>query len=481
MARIAPTVADSLSMHKLARAASLAQFCSDACACCRHAVGPPICALAAGAAYGVRPDGFGEDGDGCCQGDKERPGAASKGDQAIVVLVNDDPITNYQIEQRARFLSLSTNLSEQVKENFQRLVKAESTNTQFRAIQEEVIRANQGKSREQIIAIFQERQKQFAMNLQKQALDSARAGILPKLRNKAKEELIDERLKLQEAKKLGIEVADADVKRFLKGLAESNKMTHEQFTQHLKGMGVDISTMAERMRAQRAWRDLISRRYGGQVAVTQRDIDRVLTSAASETGDDTVELQVSKVTLGLSSKIDQTELTKRFTEAEALRRKFGGCRTLGDLAKGVSGAKFEDMKFIKPATIPEPTRSMLLSAKDGDMLPPSTTNAGVEIYARVRPPLGCWQRRAAQQDPGRAAGQAARHPGPAAHAQPPARRAHRISLRNANVVFNRMRAQPGAATRGDTGRSGRDRTRHHPGQLAGTPAAWIAPVCGVWR
>jgi len=311
---------------------------------------------------------------------KERT-AASKGDQAIVVLVNDDPITGYQIDQRARFLSLSTNLSEQVKENFQRLVKAESTNTKFRAIQEEVVRANQGKSREQIIAIFQERQKQFAMNLQKQALDSARAGILPKLKNNAKEELIDERLKLQEAKKLGIEVSDADVKRFLQGLAESNKMTHDQFALHLKGMGVDISTMAERMRAQRAWRELISRRYGGQVAVTQRDIDRVMTSAASEAGDDTLELQVSKITLGLSSKIDQTELTKRFTEAEALRRKFSGCRTLGDLAKGVSGAKFEDMKFIKPATIPEPTRSMLLSAKDGDMLPPSTTNAGVEIYA----------------------------------------------------------------------------------------------------
>ena len=313
--------------------------------------------------------------------DKERPATPSKGDQAIVVLVNDDPVTAYQIEQRARFLSLSTNLSEQVKENFQRLVKAESTNTQFRAIQEEVVRANQGKSREQIIAIFQERQKQFAMNLQKQALDSARAGILPKLRKNAKEELIDERLKLQEAKKLGIEVSDADVKRFLQGLAESNKMTHEQFTQHLKGMGVDISTMAERMRAQRAWRDLIARRYGGQVAVTHRDVDRVLSSAASEAGDDTVELQVSKITLGLSSKIDQTELTKRFTEAEALRRKFAGCRSLGDLAKAVSGAKFEDMKFIKPAIVPEPTRSMLLSAKDGDMLPPATTTAGIEIYA----------------------------------------------------------------------------------------------------
>ena len=41
----------------------------------------------------------------------------------------------------------------------------------------------------------------------------------------------------------------------MQGLAERNKMTHEQFAQHLKGMGVDISTMPERIRAQRAWRD----------------------------------------------------------------------------------------------------------------------------------------------------------------------------------------------------------------------------------
>jgi peptidyl-prolyl cis-trans isomerase SurA len=39
------------------------------------------------------------------------------------------------------------------------------------------------------------------------------------------------------------------------------------------------------------------------------------------------------------------------------------------------------LKFIKPSTIPEPTRSLLLSAKDGDMLPPTTAAAGIEVYA----------------------------------------------------------------------------------------------------
>src|SRR5262245_40254255 len=40
---------------------------------------------------------------------EKRPTSAAKGDQAIVVLVNDEPVTAYQIEQRARFLALNTN------------------------------------------------------------------------------------------------------------------------------------------------------------------------------------------------------------------------------------------------------------------------------------------------------------------------------------------------------------------------------------
>lgn len=312
---------------------------------------------------------------------REDSPSSSRSEQAIVVLVNDEPITAYQIEQRARLLALNANVSEQAKENFQRLVKADSTNERFRALQQEVIQANQGKSREQIIAIFQERQKQFALELQKQALDSARSGVLPRLRKEAKEDLIEERLKLQEAKKLGIDITDDDVKRMLQSLAERNKMSYDQFSKHLKGMGVDIATMGERFRAQRAWRDLITRRYGAQVQVTLLDIDRVLSSEAADSGDDRLELQVAKITLGLAAKIDQTELAKRFTEAEALRRRFSGCRTLGELVKSVPGAKLDDLRYIKPATIAEPTRSMLLSAKDGDMLPPATTSAGVEVYA----------------------------------------------------------------------------------------------------
>jgi peptidyl-prolyl cis-trans isomerase SurA len=153
------------------------------------------------------------------------------------------------------------------------------------------------------------------------------------------------------------------------------------FAQNLKGMGVDISTMMEKFRAQKAWREMVGRRWGSQVSVSQRDVDQLLTAAAAEAGQDAMELQVQKLSLTLPGKVDQASLTKRFAEAESLRRRFAGCKGMAELAKGAPDARLQEMKFVKPSTIAEPTRSMLLSAKDDDMLPPVTTAAGVELYA----------------------------------------------------------------------------------------------------
>jgi peptidyl-prolyl cis-trans isomerase SurA len=312
--------------------------------------------------------------------EKAGAGSSKAGGQSIVALVNDEPVTAYEIEQRARFLSLSANIGDKVKENFKRLAGQESTNQQLRAMMQEVIDSNKGKSPDQLRAIFEEKKKQFSTNLERQAIESARSGLIPQMRKGAQEELIEERLKLQEAKKNGIEVPDEEVRRVFKGLAENNKMTEEQFVQHLKGLGVDASTLKERFRAMLGWREVIRRRFSALVSVTQRDIDRAV-SAAGDSGEDGLELHVQKITLSLPTASNQAQMAKRFAEAEALRRKFGGCKGMASLSKETAGAKFDDMKFIKPSSISEPTRSLLLSARDGDMLPPSAMPGAVDLLA----------------------------------------------------------------------------------------------------
>jgi len=195
------------------------------------------------------------------------------------------------------------------------------------------------------------------------------------------ERLVLDRAQLQKARDTGIRVDDVQLDRAVQRIAENNKMTEEQFVQHLKGLGVDASTLRERFRAMIGWREVIRRRFSALVSVTQREIDRAVSASGSDGGDDGVELSVQKLTLSLPTSSDQAAMAKRFAEAEALRRKFGGCKSMAALAKDAAGSKFEDLKFIKPSSIAEPTRTLLLSAKDGDMLPPSAAPGAIDLFA----------------------------------------------------------------------------------------------------
>lgn len=304
------------------------------------------------------------------------------GSQGILVLVNDEPITAYEVNQRATFLAVSSGgsgVTDRARENLKHIAQQESTNQRMRAILDETIKANPGKTREQVIAAFEERKKAYVVSLQRQAMESARSSLLPAFKKKALEELIEERLKLQEAKRLNISSGEEEGDKFFKGIAERNKMTEQQFADHLKGQGIDPVSMKARLRAQSAWRDVIRRRFGHQISITAREVDEYVGAAGK--AEDQTELQLHKITLAAPGKIDQKTMARRLEEAEALRRKFGGCKGTASLAKGVADANFEDLGYKKADTVSEPTRSLLLNAKDGEMVPGNIAASGVELYA----------------------------------------------------------------------------------------------------
>jgi peptidyl-prolyl cis-trans isomerase SurA len=221
-------------------------------------------------------------------------------------------------------------------------------------------------------------QQNMVEGLKRESRSAALAGS----RDKARDELIEEKIKLQEAKRLNAVAEDEDVNKILTGIAERNKMTLEQFTQHMKGMGANINTMRSRFKAEISWREVVRRRFGHMVAITERDVDKFVANApVGGASSDDVELQVQRITLTMPAKSDQGAIAKRIAEADALASRYSGCATISGLAASVTGAKFEDLGARKPSSIPEPTRSLLLNASEGDMLPASVTSSGVELWA----------------------------------------------------------------------------------------------------
>lgn len=309
--------------------------------------------------------------------------AKKKGGQSIVVLVNDEPITAYEVEQRAAFLSLQggggasqAEFKAKAEARWKAIVKDPKTNERFK----EILKKNNVQTQEEARALQTKYVKDLQANMVAQLKREARVGILAGSRGKAQEELIEEKIKLQEAKRLNAVSDDSEVDKILSGIAERNKMNLEQFGQHMKGMGVDIRTMRSRFKAEMSWREVVRRRFGHLVSITERDVDQVLasTSMAAVQGD--VELQVQRVTLPLPGAVDQTIIAQRIAEADALARQYKGCASLPGLATS-AGGKYEDLGSRKPATIPEPTRSLLLNASDGDLLPASVSQSGVELWA----------------------------------------------------------------------------------------------------
>ncbi len=307
-------------------------------------------------------------------------GAPTAGPQGIVALVNDEPVTAYEVNELAKFHALSANFQDKAKANMKAIAENPRTNERLKEILEETIKANAGKSREQVIAAFEARKKEFVISLQRQAMEGARSSVLPTLRKKAIEELVEERLKYQEAKRLTITSSDDEADKAFKSIAANNKMTPQQFTDYIKGQGSDAAVMKARFKAQILWREVVRRRFGHMINVNNRDVEQFVASS-KQASQDSVELHLHKVTLSAPGKLDQKIMAQRLDEAETLRGKFSGCKETANLLKGIVNAKFEDLSFKSLSSIEEPQRSFLASARDGDMLPGNFTASGVELYA----------------------------------------------------------------------------------------------------
>ena len=310
----------------------------------------------------------------------ESSGGSARG-QGIVLLVNDEPVTGYEIEQRATLMAAGSgggqDMRARAESRWKQIIQDPKTNERF----QQYLREKQPSSREEAAAL----QKQFVGDLQKNMLEQlrreARVGNIQKFRAQAREELIDEKLKLQAGKRLSIAVTDDEVDRAFKDMVSRNKATEEQFVAQLKAQGLEPATIKARTRAALVWRDVIRRQYGHQITVNDRDIDRFVEQSADEGSVPKVEMQLHRITLAVPGRIDQAALARRLAEAEALRKRFRGCRNTQELVKDLPDARFESLANQAAASVAEPTRSLLLNAKDGEMVPPTLASTGVELYA----------------------------------------------------------------------------------------------------
>ena len=122
---------------------------------------------------------------------------------------------------------------------------------------------------------------------------------MAQLRQEALKSLIDERLELQEAKRQGITVSDEEVEKGLSQMAQHNGMSSEQMKEFFASSGIDLDTLRSRVRAQLTWARLVSRRFGSRVSVSEEDINAMMQQLKANEG--RPERRIAEITLHVDS------------------------------------------------------------------------------------------------------------------------------------------------------------------------------------
>ncbi|MGE5156943.1 MAG: SurA N-terminal domain-containing protein [Gemmatimonas sp.] len=235
--------------------------------------------------------------------------------QAVVVMVNGEPITDYDIEQRGKLDFLST---------------------------------HKKTSRQDII-----------------------------------NELIDDKVKIKEAKKYGVDPSGSDIDRAYGEMAGRMRITADQLTKSLESQGVRPDTLKSRIKADMVWTSLVRGRYKERLQVGEKEVEAALKAEGGNDAQqgDAYEYKMQPVVLIVPKGAPPAALESRQKEAETLRGRIQSCDEANSYFKSLPNAAIRDPIIKTSADIPAVLRKVLDDTPIGHLTPPEVTKQGVEMVA----------------------------------------------------------------------------------------------------
>jgi peptidyl-prolyl cis-trans isomerase SurA len=194
------------------------------------------------------------------------------------------------------------------------------------------------------------------------------------------DQLIDEKLKVREGKRWGIEASDADVDNSYTQMARRMQRSTEQLTQTLAQSGVHPSTLKARIRADIVWEQLVRGRYQSRLQLSDKEILARLEKPEER---DTVgyDYTLRPILFLVPPGSAPATFDNRRREAEALRKTFKGCNESIPTVRAMRDVAVRTQVIRSSADLPEGLRKVLDSVPLGALTAPEVTRHGVEMFA----------------------------------------------------------------------------------------------------
>lgn len=195
----------------------------------------------------------------------------------------------------------------------------------------------------------------------------------------AGEEMIEQTLRMAEAKRLGIRISDAQVEAAYQRFATSNKMQISQLDGIMEKSGVTKDHFKEYIRAQMAWSQAVSARFrSGDGAVSEQDVvKRMLEKGGAKPS--ATEYMLQQVIFVVPPAERNATLAKRKREADAMRARFNGCNTTREFAKGLIDVTVRDLGRVLAPQLPPDWAEQIKATKVGGATITRETERGVEF------------------------------------------------------------------------------------------------------
>jgi len=192
---------------------------------------------------------------------------------------------------------------------------------------------------------------------------------------KARDQLIDDQLKIGEAKRLGITVSDADVDGAFQTVARNIKVSTDKLRDILTQNGVSIDTMRLRLRAALAWQRLGDVAIKARVQLSEVELDKE--ASAKLSADSSYDYILKEVLFVAGGKSPAS----RTGDANRYRAAFKGCDSAVQVSLNFTDAAVRDMGRRHATQLPDAIAAELGKLNVGGITKPRVVDGGVSMLA----------------------------------------------------------------------------------------------------
>lgn len=194
--------------------------------------------------------------------------------------------------------------------------------------------------------------------------------------------LIDERLRLQEAKRRNIFVTQRDMNSAIATLEKQNHLQPGTFDQFLARQGIPKDTVMQQIRAELAWYKLINQRIAPRISVGPDEVQDVLNRMKAQQGQS--EYHLAEIVLSVDKPEAEPEVRRAAHRlVEQIRGGAQFSAVARQFSQSPSASVGGDLGWIPAPALSDDLRKVVPTLKEGVVSGPFTMLNGVDILMLI--------------------------------------------------------------------------------------------------